>query len=92
MSYFGLVVQRLYILVINRSCSEHFLRSRRPLLLHLPTPSEPIIFIQVWWPVSASALKSPRISLSVRGLAEKILSPSSQNLSFTSSELVIVGA
>ena len=36
------------VLVINKSCSAHFLRSRRPLLLHLPTPSGPITPSQVW--------------------------------------------
>ena len=46
------------ILVISRSA--HFLRSRRPLLLHLPSPSDTIPPSQVWWPVSTLALKSPR--------------------------------
>ena len=65
-------------LVINTSCSAHFLRSRRPLLLHLPTPSEPITLSQVWWSVPTLALKSPRrMSLSERGVAEIILSKSS---------------
>ena len=54
------------VLVINKSCSAHFLRSRRSLLLHLPTPSEPITPSQVWWSVPTLALKSPRrVSLSV---------------------------
>ena len=62
------------VLVINKSCSAHFLRSRRPLLLHLLTPSEPITPSQVWWSVPTLALKSPRrMSLSVRGVAEIIL-------------------
>ena len=70
-----------------------FLSSRRPLLLHLPTPSEPIFPFQVWLSVPTLTLKSPRrMSLSVRGVAEIILSNSSWNLSFTSSGLVIVGA
>ena len=57
------------------------------------TPSEPIISSQVWWSVPTLALKSPRrISLSVRGVAEMILSKSSYNLSFTSPGSVIVGA
>ena len=54
------------VLVINKSCSVHFLRSRRPLLLHLPTPSEPISPSNVWWFVCTS--------LSVRVVAEIILS------------------
>ena len=62
------------VLVINRSCSAHFLRSRRPLLLHLPPPSEPITPSQVWKSVPTPALNSPRrISLSVRGIAEIVL-------------------
>ena len=65
------------VLVISRSCSAHFLRSRRPLLLHLPTPSEPITHSQVWWSVPTLALKSPRrISVSARSVVET-------NLSFT---------
>ena len=57
--------------VINKSCSAHFLRSRRQLLLHLHTPFEPITPSQVWWSVPTIALKSPRrISLSVRRVAE----------------------
>ena len=71
------------VLIINKSCSEHFLRSRRPLLLHLPTPSEPITPSQVWWSVRTLALKSPRrMSLSVRGVAEIILSNSHIELIF----------
>ena len=63
------------VLVINKSCSAHVLRSRRPLLLHLPTPSEPITPSQVWRSVPTLALKLPkRMSLTVRGVAEIILS------------------
>ena len=66
------------VLVINKSCSAHLLRSMRPLLLHFPTPYEPITPSQVWWSVLTLALKSPkRISLSVRGVTEIILSKSS---------------
>ena len=66
------------MLVINKSCSAHFHRSRRHLLLHLPTPSEPITPSEVWWYVPTLALKSPRkMSLSVLGVAEIILSKSS---------------
>ena len=66
------------VLVINKSCSAHFLRSGRPLLLHLPTPSEPITPSLVWWSVPTLALKSQRrMSFSVRGVAEIILSKSS---------------
>ena len=47
-----------------------FLTSKRPLLLHFPTPSGPITPSQVWWYAPALALKSPRrISLSVRSVA-----------------------
>ena len=54
------------------SCSAHFLRSKRPLLLHFPTPSGPITPSQVWWPVPTLALKSPRrISLSLYGELQK---------------------
>ena len=63
--------------VLIGSCSAHFLRSRRPLLLHLPIHSETITPSQVWWSVPTLAFKSPRrISLSVRGVnvAEIILS------------------
>ena len=66
-----LLGRRKTVLVIRRSCSAHFLRSKRPLLLHFPTPSGPITPSQVWWSVPTLALKSPRrISLSVRGVAE----------------------
>ena len=59
------------VLVISRSYSSHFLRSRIPLLLHLPMSSHPIIPSQVWWSVPTLALKSPRrMSLSVRGVVE----------------------
>ena len=77
MSCFGMIVLKT-VLVINKSCSAHFLRSKRPLLLHLPTPSEPITPSQVWWSVPTLALKSPRrMSLSVLAVAEIILSKSS---------------
>ena len=66
------------VLVITKSCSAHFLRSRRPLLLHLPTTSEPITPSQVWRSIPTLALKSPRrMSLSVRGVAEIIFYKSS---------------
>ena len=53
------------LLGINISYPVHFLRSRRPLLLHLPTPFEPITPAQFWWSVPTLALKSlRRISLS----------------------------
>ena len=73
MSCFGLTV-----FVSYRSCSAHFLRSRRPLLSHLPTPFEPITPSHVCWFVLTIAFKSSRrICLSVRGVAEIILSKSS---------------
>ena len=56
-------------LVISNSCSAHFLKRRSPLLLHFPTPSDPITPSQVWWSVPTLALKSPRrMNLSVRVL------------------------
>ena len=54
--------------VISNSCSAHFIKRKSPLLLHFPTPSDPITPSQVWWSVPTLALKSPRrMSLSVRG-------------------------
>ena len=60
------------VLVISRSCSAHFLRSRRPLLLHFPISSDSITPSQVCWSVTTLS-----VSLSVRGFAEKTLSRSS---------------
>ena len=60
MSFCGLVDGRL-VLVISNSCSAHFLKRRSPLLLHFPTPSDPITPSQVWWSVPTLALKSPRM-------------------------------
>ena len=80
------VGRRKTVLVISNSCSAHFLKRRSPLLLHFPTPSDPITPFQVWWSVPTLSLKSPkRISLSVRGAAEVTESRSSYNLSLTSS-------
>ena len=47
------------VLVISRSRSAHYFRSRIPLLLHLSTytPSEPITPSEVWWPVLTLAWK-----------------------------------
>ena len=54
------------MLAISNSCTAHFLKRRSPLLLHFPTPSDPITPSQVWWSVPTLALKSPRrMSLSV---------------------------
>ena len=65
------VGRRKTVLVISNSCSAHFLKRRSPLLLHFPTPSDPITPSQVWWSVPTLALKSPRrMSLSVPGAAE----------------------
>ena len=65
------VGRRKTVLVISNSCSAHFLKRRSPLLLHFPTPSDPITPSQVWWSVPTLALKSPRrMGLSVRGAAE----------------------
>ena len=41
------VGRRKTVLVISNSCSAHFLKRRRPLLLHFPTPSNPITPSQV---------------------------------------------
>ena len=54
------VGRRKAVLVISSSCSAHFLKRRRPLLLHFPTPSVPITPSQLWWSVPTLALKSPR--------------------------------
>ena len=63
------VGRRKTVLVISNSCSAHFLKRRSPLLLHFPTPSDPITPSQVWWAVPTKATKSPRMMcLSVRGL------------------------
>ena len=65
------VGRRKTVLVISNACSAHFLKRRSPLLLHFPTPSDPITPSQVWWSVPTVALKSlRRMSLSVRGAAE----------------------
>ena len=52
--------RRKTVLMISNSCSAHFLKRRSPLLLHFPTPSDPITPSQVWWSVPTLALKSPR--------------------------------
>ena len=52
------VGRRKTVLVISSLCSVHFLKRRRPLLLHLPTPSALITPSQVWWSVPTLALKS----------------------------------
>ena len=54
------VGRRKTVLVISNSCSAHFFKRRSPLLLHFPTPSDPITPSQVWWSVPTLALKSPR--------------------------------
>ena len=52
-------------------CSVHFLKWRKPLLLHFPSPAVPVTPFQVCWFVSTLALKSPRrMDLSVRGAAK----------------------
>ena len=52
--------RRKTVLVFRNSCSAHFLKRRSPLLLHFPTPSDPITPSQIWWSVPILALKSPR--------------------------------
>ena len=54
------VGRRKTVLVISSSCSAHFVKRRKSLLLHFPTPSVPITPSQVWWSVPTIALKSPR--------------------------------
>ena len=62
---------RKTVLVISRSCSAHFLRSKRPLLLHFPTPSGPITPCQVWWSVPTLALKGTSRQRSGKGAIRK---------------------
>ena len=77
------VGRRKTMLVTSSSCSVHFLKMLRSLLLHFPTPSVPIIPSQVWLCVPTLALKSPRrMSLSARGVVERTESRSSHSLSF----------
>ena len=56
------------MLVIKRSYEAQALKSKRPLLLHFPTPNFPITLSQVLWSLPTLALKSPKtISLSFVG-------------------------
>ena len=56
------VGRRKSVLVIRSSCSAHFLKKRRPLLLHFPTPSVSVTSSQVWWSVPTLQLQLPVFS------------------------------
>ena len=65
------VGRRKTVSVISSSCFAHFLKRRRPSLLHFPPPSVPVAPSYFRRSVPTLALKSPRrMSLSVQGVAE----------------------